>query len=317
MPEAETAPSESRVSFDQAAEKAISELAAAKAGETKPEAQPAAEQTVSGETPPAEAPDEILSEEEVSRLAPEQKAIYRKMQKAYTQKTQKLAAERKRYEQELEKLSQWKPLIEDLEREPSQAIARLAEQLGLEVAPAAKESEEDRVGKAVEEMRAKLRALHGPEYQAYADQLADIFRLGLEQVTQTVVDERITPLVARQEEALAQIAMESTAADLKAMDERHPDWREHEAKMLEIAQRWIPAEGSDMTAEEYLDALYYMATRDRTETAATHKVAAKLAEAARSTEPEAPIPSANVTPARPKRPTFEEAFQAAKKGIAW
>jgi|GEM_PF-5215091 len=325
MPEA-TETAHAKATFEQAYDSAKAELdkpaeVSKPEGETKSEETTKQPEQTTGETPAKEAPEteELLSTDEVANLTPEQQATYKKMQKAYTQKTQKLAAERKAHAVELERLKSWEPIIESFETSPEETIKRAAKQYGIKLVDeaGAKPVQQSAVDTAVTAMRDRLRQLHGPEHEAYADELANTFQAALEAVAKEVVSREVQPLKAQQEAALQQAAMESTENDLSAMDKRHPGWRDHEQKMLDISRKWQPAEGANITAAEYLDMLYGLATRDQTRAADTQEVIERINKSARASEPETAVNAQIVTPARPKRPTMEEAFDAAKRGVAW
>jgi hypothetical protein len=92
--------------FDQAAQSAMETLSKesavvdSKTDDTQTETEQPSEQTQT-ETQAQETVNEegLLSDEEVATLDDSGKANYKKMQKAFTEKTQKLAAERKEIEQ--------------------------------------------------------------------------------------------------------------------------------------------------------------------------------------------------------------------------
>ena len=317
---AETA--QEKPTFDQAAESARASIAEAdKAvaapdkGETKTDVETKSEEQPTVETPKEEATetqDELLTKEEVSKLSASDAATYRKMQKAYTQKTQKLAEDRK-------KLESRQQIIDAFDADPKGTISRLAQQHGLKLAeepPVEAKPEPTVVSKATSKMEEKLVALLGEDNKDLASGLAKIFEEGALDVAKSAVNAEVKPIKDHQEAALAEAAKTSTESDLKAMDIRHPDWKQHEPKMLEIGRKWTPS--AEITSEEYLDTLYALATRDLTETEQTRKVVERINKSvARAEPPDAAVNTNNVTPARPKHPTLDEAFEAAKRGVVW
>jgi hypothetical protein len=318
MPETETA---TKPTFQQAAAAATATLAAEdKApetpaeGETKVE-EPKPEEKPKAETPPKETADEpeLLSKEEVAKLTPEQQANYKKMQKVYTQKTQKLAAERK-------KLEQWNDVIEAYEQDPKAVLRTLAKQNDLKLAEeAATEQKTSAVAaEKADGMQVKLRTLLGEENQALADGLAQIFREELQAASKQVVASELEPIKNRQQALEMEAVQKSTVADLEGLTSRHPDWKEYEPKMMEIANKWTPAANANMDTAEYLDTLYRLASLDADEATQTKKVIDRLNKSAKAAEPaKEAVNSQITTPARPKKPTIQEAYDAAKKGIVW
>lgn len=284
-------------------------------GDTK-----AGEKTQTAEQPPVETPpvettetDELLTKDEVAKLSPEGQANYKKMQKAYTQKTQTLAAERK-------KLENWQNVIDAFEADPVGTLRKIAPQYGLQFAEAAaKEAEEttqDPNAEVTAQMQTELRELLGPEQEALADGLTKIFDRALRSATQSAVKAEVEPLKQRDQERALEEITTTTETEMKAFGDKHKDWKQHEPKMLEIGKKLLPAEG--MTTADYLETLYYLATKDQSEAEQVNKVVERINKAASSAEPqESAVNTTRVTPARPKRPTLEEAFEAAEKGIAW
>src|SRR3990172_11642241 len=128
---AETAPNPT---CDQAADAAMATLSQTAAvdaeptGDTDKAPEPTQEQTPT-ETPVKETveSDELISAEEVATLDDAGKANYKKMQKAFTEKTQKLAAQRK----EAEAYKPYQELIKAYQTDPTGTIQKLASQHGL------------------------------------------------------------------------------------------------------------------------------------------------------------------------------------------
>jgi hypothetical protein len=304
--------------FDQAAESAMKTIAEQKTVEpakddTKAEP-PKTEEQPQAETPPEESAEteELLTKEEVATLDEAGKTNYAKMQKAFTTKTQKLAADRK----EVERLAQYKELIDDFEKDPAQVIKRLAPEYGLTLAEAAKQEpvKETVSAEAAQGMQNRLRALLGEGNEALADGLADVFKSELN----NALNQNLQPIKEQQQAALMEAAKSSTEADLKAFEQKHPDFKTHEKAMLDISKKWSPAPNATMEVDEYLETLYRMATLSASETVQTKKVIERINKAAAASEPqESAVNSKQVTPAKPKRPTIEEAFEAAKRGVAW
>jgi ubiquitin len=282
-------------------------------GDTKEGETPKAEETKPVESQPEETTEEseLLTKEEVSKLSESDKASYKKMQKAFTQKTQKLSEERKALEQN-------QRLIDAFEADPVGTLKALAPKFGLKFAEeeAKKEVQQQAVDTVAEQMKDQLRQLLGAENEALADGLANIFENGIKAAIPKVVEREVAPIKQAQEQAQFEAVKASTESDLKAFSTRHPDWKTHEKTMLEISKTIIPAPGSDTA--KWLDTLYYLATKDQTAAQQTAAVVKRINEAASKAEPpDTAVNTTRVTPAAPKKPTFEEAFKAAKSGVAW
>jgi hypothetical protein len=299
--------------FDQAAEAAMATLSQPAAvvedakGDTEPATEPTQEQTQT-ETPAKESveSDELLSAEEVATLDDAGKANYKKMQKAFTEKTQKLAAERK----EAEAYKPYEEFIKAYQADPKSLIKQLASQHGLSLAEAAQLQEPVKAPEPSADMKIKLRTLLGEGNEELADGLAGVFA---DELGKTV-----KPIEERQTEALKKAATEAADADLKAFEKTHPDFKTHEAAMRELSLKLQPAANAKMDVGEYLEMLYKVASLKDSEATQTQKVLDRINKAAASSEPQsAAVPTSKVTPASPKRPTIEEAFEAAKKGIQW
>jgi hypothetical protein len=303
--------------FDQAAEAAAATLAKEVPAvdevtdETNADTDTTQEQT-QAETP-ADAPaetDELLSDEEVATLDVNGQANYKKMQKAFTEKTQKLAAERKEMEA-------YRDLIKSYQTDPKETIKKLAQQHGLSLAEAAQLVKQEPVKVTPEESevtRTQLRQLLGEGNEELADGLAKIIDSRAEQIAGS----RVKPIEDRQADITRRAAQEAADADLKAFEKSHPDFKTYEPAMRELSTKIQPAEGAKMDVSEYLEMLYKVASLKDSEATQTKKVIDRINKAASSSESkESAIPTNKVTPARPKAPTLEEAFEAAKKGIAW
>ena len=308
------------MTFDQAAAEASKSYASQTVdspsdGATEPATTTQTAEPTTAETPTAEAAEEgLLTQEEVSRLSETDRATYRRMNQAFTQKTQKLAEERKQ-------IQQIKEAFETFQTDPQGAIKEWARHYGVKLAEEA-EAAKDPQGQAaqiqgfntLDRVKSKLRALlPGEENQPLADGLAQILADEVEQTVRQNVD----PIKAQQEAAMMEAARASTEADFEALGTRHPDWKEHEAKMVEIGRQWTPAPG--MPVDKYLDTLYRLATLDESEAARTNKVLDRIHKAVSSAEPSpgAAVNTSRVTPARPAKASIEDAFRAAKQGISW
>jgi hypothetical protein len=306
--------------FDQAAQSARATLSEqsketveVKSDDTKTETTETTEQT-QAETPTEETAEnnELLTKEEVATLSKEAQANYKKMQKAFTTKTQKLAADRK----EVERLKKYQEIIDSFETDPEGTVKKLASQYGVTLEAPKKEPSQTKQDE-LNEMQAELRQLLGEENEQLADGLFHIFNKRLEAQGNT-----LKTVSERQEIAIREAVAASTESDLKTFEQKHPDFKAHEKVMLELSKKWMPNPSSSLEVDEYLETLYEMATARASKTATkaqqTKEVLDRINKAAASSETKDSVVSENkITPVKPKRPTMEEAFEAAKKGITW
>lgn len=271
-------------------------------GEEKTPAQetekPADEPTESGE----DTNDALLTPEEVSKLSPGDRKLYEKAQKNYTLKTQKLAADRK-------DIDEWKPLIEGLKDDPATAVEQLAARFGLKVAKAdAQDTKtvETKTAETLAELPDDLQFLK-PVFEAYGKKLLESVR------------GEIAPVKEAQDRIVSDAVASETESTLTAFEAKYPGWKKHEAKMLEIGKKFVPAAGS-MTDFEYMETLHRLATADITEAEKTKKVVEKINKAAQSVEPTTPAAQdsrvEHALPPPGKR-SIKDAYAAAKRGERW
>lgn len=319
MPDTETA-RPAATSFQEAFQAAKEQVAAQaenpeapEKGETETATEKPAEQPQAQDQPKEGVEEQILSDEEYEKLKNDPAKLRKALNRAFTQKTQKLASERKQIES-------YQKLIEGLESDPQETVRFLAERAGLKLAPEIK-PEESAAEKAVTAQTpailSDLNALLGPDNEAFAAGLASVFERHMKEIAKTVAKEELSPLREQQEKQLGQAMAAEAESDLKAAKTRHADWDEHETKIVALSRKYQPPPGSETTAEEYLDMLYSLATMDQVEAKATAKVAAKLAQAAKTGAPQTGVKSDIVAPTPPKKPTIREAFEAAKRGERW
>lgn len=253
---------------------------------------------------PAESQDTLLSADEVAKLSPKERTAYQKLQAHYTQKTQALAAERKAMEQ-------WKPLITGLETNPSQTLELVAQQLGLSVV---KPDPQKAVASEVEAALADL----PPEL--------DVFRPVLESFGQKLlsnIKSEIAPIREQTSKMASEAAAAETAATLEAFGAKHPDWKQFEPKMVELAKKFQPTPGA-MTDGEFLETMYQLATAGRSEADKTKQIVERINKSvAGSEEKTSGVANERVEVVMPesvrKDPSsrFRAAFEAAKRGERW
>jgi hypothetical protein len=256
-------------------------------------------------------PTQLLSEAEQDALnAIEDPAKRLKaFNRAWTQKTQRLATERKA-------LAPFKALQESLDADGPGVIRQLAEKYGLEIRDpkdtTATAAAEDVTAKVIAQVKAQL----GPDYEDLADRLGP----AILDAAKTIVAEQTKPIQVRQEELIKESALRESTAVLESFTKTHPDWKQFEPAMTALSQRLQPsvdAQGRATTTEaEYLDMLYTLVTKDRQVGEATKKVVARMEKSAAAATKDAPSVAADkVAQTPPGLLTFRQAAALAEKGI--
>jgi len=238
--------------------------------------------------PQGEGEEELLSSEELEALKDNPKALRKALNRAYTQKTQALAEQRR--------------FAEAFRTDPQGTLRRVAAALGMRVtAPESKEQ--------VDEIHATL-------VDTFGEEIAGKFRPVMDKLIKQAVEAQVQPLRQAQEQVLSQAATTQSQTVLKAFGEKYPDWKKHEKAMLEHAKKIVPSGNGGMTEFEYLEILYHQATRKSSEAETTKKVVDRLTKGAKKTDkPTRGAPASKVASTSSGRvPTFEEAFEAAKRG---
>lgn len=246
--------------------------------------------------PPVETvddPDALLTPDEVAKLTGTAKAQYERMNKAFTTKTQALAAQRK-------ELEEWNPLIEGLKTDAAATLEKVAKELGFTVAKAETKTE-----------TAEL-----PDEWKFMQPVFD--------ARDKAIEARLRAEIEPVKQAHSAMAVEAAAAETKATIEafnaKHPGWEKHESKMLELGQLFVPAPGSKMTDGDYMEHLFKLATADLSEAERTKKVVDKMNRSANSSEDRTPgVSKERVVHAIPPpgKRSFKDAYDAAKRGELW
>ncbi len=270
----------------------------------------------------------LLSDEEYAAIqtkhADDPTALRRALESAFTKKTQALAAERRSHE----RLQPYADLIDAYEADAEGTLSQLAEQHGFKLVKpgeaAADTEEEVATGTTAEQLAEELRGELGEEY----DYLVDPLSRALSKVADKLVNQRVEaqtkPIKDQQAVIIDRAAQDETKAVMAAFDAKHPDWKDHEDAMFEIAQTLDP---KGLTEVEYLEKCYTLATHDAWEkdrdasiAAAVKKALAKTRQAAVTTETQTratPASEVRVGPPQGRAPTFEESYEAAKRGERW
>lgn len=256
----------------------------AASGDTQAASQPAEQTAQAPDQPVASAEDQLLSEEELGKYQDPKEAL-KAMQKAFTQKTQKLSEARK--------------LAEAYQRDPIGFAKAVAKHNGLSL---------------VEPTPAP------PEADVLATALAP--HIGAEGAA--AVKQYFTGLVERTVQPLyAKAALSESQAVLENFKSKHPDFETVEPEMAKWGQELfggtIPP---SLDQNKVLESLYKLATYDRKSTAQTKAVIDRINNAVASAEPQTQgVASNRVAPTPPAYKNFSDgvtaAFEAAKRGELW
>ena len=269
-----------------------------KVDDTPPETPPAQEPEKPADEPTetGEPPDTLLSEEEVRQLSAKDRKLYEKAQKNYTQKTQKLAADRKAMEE-------WTPLIDGLKADPDATLEKLAKERGFVL----QKPETKQESTSADDLPEELKFLE-PIFSAREKALEAKIRAEMAPVKDGL--DRMTS------EAIA-AETQSTIAQFSA-DPRYSNWKQHEARMLEIGAEFIPAK--PMSDFKYMQHLYTLATAELNEAEQTKKLVTKINKSAANVDPAAPtVQDSRVEHALPPpgSRSMRDAWDAAKRGESW
>lgn len=271
-------------------------------GDTETATQPAENSEIAAE-PVAEPADQLLTTEEIAKLSPEQQATYKRMQASYTQKTQKLAEERKQVEA-------LQGLVAAMEADPAGTIRKLAEANGLKIADTPKT--EQKVEAVADDAKAAILSAVEEGGLIDMEKLAN----AITSIVQKGIAEGVKPLKQHQEQILAETAAKQTEAILETFTKKHPEWQKHEAKMTQLGMKLQPT--GNMDEGEYMEMLYHLATRDIQSAEQTKNVIAKMAKAAAAAEPsDSGVQPNRVIQKAPTEVSFQQAFEDAKKGIRY
>lgn len=305
-----TKPTDETVDLDQLLAAAITEHS------PKEPAPPAAESAETDDTKtgeeqegkPAEAPgpepaetdgakDTLLSEDEAKEIEKDPKAaeLYKRLNRAYTQKTQALSALKKETlaeKQAAEKLRGYAEFIEAFESDPKTILRRLGVQYGLidsepKKEPASKEefpkSPPPPKGLSKDEIASRFKKAFGEEYEDFSVVLGDVLHelLGQQQKPEPPPD--LGKITSRLDSLEAEKTMARVHQDIDALTVRHKDWKAHEPAMLEVMRKIGNAPG--LNAEEYLDLVYDLATKNQQKAATTKTVIEKIKRSAAANEP--------------------------------
>jgi hypothetical protein len=321
MPPAATTTEEARPSLAESFNAAMEELKPTETTETTTE-EPTTETTETEpakEEEPVAEPDKptdeegILSQAEFDALqtthAKEPAKVLAALNKAFTQKTQALSAERKTYE----KVQPYGDLIEAYEADAEGTITALARERGYKLvkdeAPAA-EAAKPVVDEALGEFRKAL----GPDYEYLADALSPALSALVQRVAADTVKGAVEPLKAETQAIITKQAQEQTTKIFADFEKKHPDYKQHEKAMHALSQQVQP-HGMDELA--YLEHLYTAVTMDQTIGERVKAALAKVNKAAIESDGTraATVTESQVKKDFPAKPTLREAAAAALEGV--
>lgn len=310
-----TITSEAPVSFQDAFQAAVKEHTPVEPAK----AEPVAEKPVETKT---EAPAEtgLISDEEYTALETKHKgdpiALRKDLERVFTQKTQKLAEQRKR----TERLSGYETLIDAYEADPQAVIRKLAAQHGLALAEAKAAVE------SVVDGPKPAPKLSEFDYdtERWGEAMSQWAKAEAKREALSEFDQRVKPIQAQTQTLVEKVANEQTDAVLGKLTELHADWKEHEDTMFALMQQIEP---KGMGELEYLDKLYKLATYDKWEADREANIDReangrfkKLTEKIDGSTPEkqvAAVPESQVRKRPEGRVSFTQAFQDAKAGIRY
>ena len=281
-------------SKDQAPPEPTKEAEAAVSATTTEEKQPEPAQSLEGS-------EELLPLEEYERLRKDPEALRKALNKAFTQKTQQLAEQRKA-------LEPFQDLVKGLQEDPQGTIRALAENLGIKIEQAETKKEvKDATGELVAELKQNL----GPDLEFLADKLAPALERITQRIAEQTVSQKIEPLEKQTKEMREETVRQQIDANLELFTKKHPGWEKHESEMTKIGARFQPvATGKDAPSwMEYMEILYNLATRDGRDGDIAKKTVERMTESAKKSETsEGGVSGSKVTKAAPKGKSFDEAF---------
>jgi hypothetical protein len=235
----------------------------------------------------ADADELLLSDDEFEKLESDPAALRKTLQTAFTQKTQKLGPARQ--------------LLNALAKDPDSVIRAMAKARGLNVSD---NSPASKVDTAADEIHTQFEVALGPE-------VAKVLMPAIDKM----VEKHLTPLRKAHEESMTKAAIEHAKVIEANFTKQRPDWKQHEAKMMDLAQRVAPGKLEPL---EYLDLLYVAATKgvavSKSAEALVDRINGSARAAAESKVSSAGVATTNVAKPSPKRPSIREAAEAAMRG---
>ena len=279
-------------SQDQAPAEPTKEAEAAASVEQKVEEKPS-------EAAQPEGSEELLPQEEYDKLRKDPEALRKALHTAFTQKTQALAEQRKA-------LEPYQELIERFQTDPQGTVKALAEQVGIKLEQVETKQE---VRDATSEVVAELKKDLGPDLEFLAERLAPALERMISRQAGQAISKEVEPLKQQAQKMQEETVTQQIDANLKMFTEKHPDWKKHEAEMTKIGARFQPVANGKESWMEYMETLYFLATKDGREGDIAKKTVERMkASAEKSETSEGGVSGSKVTKAAPKGGSFDESF---------
>lgn len=244
----------------------------------------------------------ILSKEKFDALKKDPEKLLAEMNRAATKKFQKLSAARKATEP-------YADFLRSYEDSPRDAVVALAEQLGLDIKlPKSTEKAEEAVEKVADKVKALIKKQLGDEYADVADKMGS----AVYEAARLVAEEAIKPLKADQDKLINDGASKEAQQEIKSFTKKYPDWRQHEQAMMKVAKQLKPTEG--MSAGEYMEAVYHLATRKLSKGEAMKEAVKKINKATSKPGKERTVSDKSVSKKPGHIPSWDESVEAAERG---
>lgn len=278
----------------------------------------AAESTSPQVTADANQTESLISEAEYEGLKDNPEALRKRLNEAFTQKTQALAEQRK-------ELGAWMTIAEAFREDPEAAKAAFLRNLGvdpsvLQTAPAAKEIAQTTQVSAVDEAVAKMKSA----LEKFGlEELAPELMAPIRQLAEDAIGQRLKPIEDHTQRLMSESAQREMKIVLDRFTEKRPDWKQHEAQMMKIAQGFKVATDANgkplMDEATYLDTLYVLANQDGMVRSEVQKAINRINQAAQTAEqvPGSRVTGDKVQSKAPKGAGFREALEAARRGETW
>ena len=302
--------------FDQALAEATAEQSKDQAPAVEPKeaeaaVSPKVEEKVSEAAQPADS-DELLAKGEYDRLKADPEALRKALNTAFTQKTQAVAAERKQLAEQQKELEAYKELVESFKTDPKGTVRELAKNVGLDLSEVETKQE---VKEAADRISDILSKNLSPELQFLAPQLSPAIKAAVQELASQEIKREVEPLRQQAQRLQEETVKEQIEANLKQFTEKHPDWKKHEAEMTKLGQMYQPVAGKGSPSwMDYMEMLYYVATKDAREGDIAKKTVERMTESAKKSETsDSGVAGQKVTKSAPKFTSFDEAFNQAAK----
>ena len=262
---------------------------------------------------------ELLSQADYDTVKDDPVALRKALNRAATQKFQEVAGLRKT-------LEPWKPIIDGLSSEnPLNTLEVIGRQLGYRIVPANQQDVTQPVVPAQPQIPVREQLTH--ELKAALDD----YGLGgaapalvgvVEKLAEQIAQSQVKPLQEHTNRLLSTHQQQEASQLMSRFEQRHPDWKAHEAKIVELSKSIRQATNEYgqplMTDDDYLDQLYYIANREGNVQSEVAKRIQRMQDSARAVEPQTTtVSNDKLSRKAPSGATFRDAVEAAKRGETW